>query len=61
MYRARDDLFVNLELARDGYASVATYPPNVAHVDEFTSAAAEARREGRGLWSACGSALPSGP
>ena len=61
VYRSRDDLFVNLELAEDGYASVATYPPNVAHVAEFTRAAAEARREGRGLWSACGSALPSGP
>jgi micrococcal nuclease len=61
VYRARDDLFVNLALARDGYASIATYPPNVAHVDELTAASAEARREGRGLWSACGSALPSGP
>jgi endonuclease YncB( thermonuclease family) len=33
---------------------VLTYPPNVAHVDEFTAAAARARDEGRGLWAACG-------
>jgi micrococcal nuclease len=51
----RDDgTFVNLALVEDGYASVLTYPPNVAHVDEFTAAAARAREEGRGLWAACG-------
>jgi len=54
-YVYRDDgTFVNLSLVEDGYASVLTYPPNVAHVDEFTAAAARARDEGRGLWGACG-------
>jgi micrococcal nuclease len=54
-YVYRDDgTFVNLALVEDGYASVATYPPNVAHTSEFTAAAARARDEGRGLWSACG-------
>ena len=54
-YVYRDDgTFVNLALVEDGYASVATYPPNVAHQEEFTAAAARARDEGRGLWSACG-------
>jgi micrococcal nuclease len=53
VYRARDDLFVNLQQARDGYADVATFPPNVAHVDDFTAAVAEARDAGRGLWGAC--------
>jgi endonuclease YncB( thermonuclease family) len=54
-YVYRDDgTFVNLSLVADGYASVRTYPPNVAHEAEFTSAAAEARDEGRGLWGACG-------
>jgi micrococcal nuclease len=54
-YVYRDDgTFVNLALVEDGYASVLTYPPNVAHVDEFTAAAARAREEGRGLWAACG-------
>ncbi len=54
-YVYRDDgTFVNLSLVEDGYASVLTFPPNVAHVDEFTAAAARARDEGRGLWGACG-------
>lgn len=56
VYRAKDDLFVNLALARDGYADVLTYPPNVAHADEFVAAVREARDAQRGLWKACGSA-----
>ena len=31
VYRVRDGLFVNAELVRRGYATVATFPPNVAH------------------------------
>src|SRR5207302_8447376 len=50
VFRQRDGLFVNLSLAEDGYAVPYTYPPNVAHVDEFVSAAAEARSANRGLW-----------
>ena len=56
VYRARDDLFVNMALARDGYADVLTYPPNVAHAPEFVAAVADARDHNRGLWSKCGSA-----
>lgn len=56
VYRDTDDLFVNLALARDGYADVLTYPPNVAHATEFVAAVADARDHNRGLWSACGSA-----
>ena len=48
-----DGLFVNLELARDGYADLLTFPPNIAHVDDFTAAVREARDAGRGLWGAC--------
>src|SRR3954471_21080080 len=48
VYRTKDDLFVNLALARDGYADLLTFPPNVAHVDDFTSAVREARDAGRG-------------
>lgn len=54
VYRSKDDLFVNLALARDGYADVLTYPPNVAHASEFVAAVAEARNAERGLWKACG-------
>lgn len=53
VYRASDELFVNLTLAREGYAAAATYPPNVAHTDEMVEAARRAREEGRGLWGAC--------
>ena len=54
LYRVDDGAFVNLELARQGFAGVLTIPPNVAHTSEFVAAAAEARRAGRGLWGACG-------
>ena len=53
VYRTKDDLFVNRELAQDGFADLLTFPPNVAHVDDFTAAVREARDAGRGLWSAC--------
>ena len=53
VYRSRDDLFVNAELVRGGYATVLTIPPNVAHADEFDSLARRARRNRRGLWGEC--------
>ncbi|HTN78929.1 MAG TPA: thermonuclease family protein [Acidimicrobiales bacterium] len=53
VYRVSDGLFVNLELARDGYAQQLTIPPNVAYVDQIRAAVADARREGKGLWSSC--------
>jgi micrococcal nuclease len=59
--RATDEVFVNLALVREGFAEVLTISPNVAHTEAFLSAAAEARREGRGMWSACSGAVPSGP
>ena len=54
VYRATDELFVNMAMARDGYAAALTIPPNVAYAEQFRAAAAEARDHGRGLWSACG-------
>jgi micrococcal nuclease len=48
-----DGTFVNLELVRQGYATVVTYPPDVAHAAEFQAAQQEARNAGRGLWTAC--------
>ena len=56
VYRARDDLFVNAELVRRGFATVATFPPNVAHEREFKRLARTARLSGRGLWSECAGA-----
>jgi micrococcal nuclease len=56
VHRADDDLFVNVELARGGYAEQLTVPPDVAHAGEIGDAVAQARREQRGLWApgACG-------
>ena len=56
VYRAGDGLFVNAELVRRGYATVATFPPNVAHAGEFRRLANRARLSGRGLWSRCAGA-----
>jgi micrococcal nuclease len=53
VYRASDGLFVNAELVRRGFATALTVPPNVAHADEFADLARRARRDQRGLWSAC--------
>jgi micrococcal nuclease len=55
VYRASDDLFVNLALAREGFAAALTVPPNVAHEQDFAAAAADARSADRGLWGRCGS------
>jgi micrococcal nuclease len=54
VHRRSDGLFVNLALVEDGFAAVATYPPNVAHRAGLAAAAAEAREAGRGLWQRCG-------
>ena len=50
----RDGLF-NEKLVKDGYATVATFPPNVTYVDRFLAAQRDARRHDRGLWGRCGS------
>lgn len=53
LYRVQDGAFINLRMVADGYAQVATYPPNVTHADEFVAAQASARDASRGLWEAC--------
>lgn len=45
-----DGRMFNEVLAREGYAQVATFPPNVEYVALFKEAQREAREEGRGLW-----------
>lgn len=51
VHRVEDDMFVNLELARGGYAEQLTVPPDVAHADEIGDAVTAARADGRGLWA----------
>jgi micrococcal nuclease len=48
-----DGLFVNLELARQGAATVLSIRPNTAYADVIANAVQEARRAGRGLWGTC--------
>jgi hypothetical protein len=40
----------NEVLLKDGYAQVATFPPNVKYVERFQGAQREAREADRGLW-----------
>ena len=47
-----DGTFVNAELVRQGFAQVATYPPDVTKEGEIRVAEAEARAARRGLWAA---------
>ncbi len=47
-----DGTFVNAELVRQGFAQVATYPPDVSKLAEIRAAEAEARVAKRGLWAA---------
>lgn len=53
VYKLSDGLFVNLAIARNGFAQQDTVPPNVDHAEEFRVAAASARTAGLGLWNAC--------
>jgi len=43
----------NEDIVRMGYATLATYPPNVAHVERLVEAERKARRDGLGIWDAC--------
>ena len=53
VYRVRDGLFVNAELARLGYAQPLSIPPDVRFAEHFAALARDARQHGRGLWAAC--------
>jgi micrococcal nuclease len=53
VYREPDGAFVNARLVQGGYARTLTIAPNVAHAGELADLARAARRERRGLWSAC--------
>jgi micrococcal nuclease len=48
------DTMLNAELVRQGYAQVATYPPNVKYQERFLALQREAREAGRGLWGKVG-------
>lgn len=48
-----DGELFNERMLLEGYAIVATFPPNVRYVTRFLEAARRARDQGAGLWSAC--------
>ena len=53
VYRADDGLFVNLELARRGFARALSIAPNVAYAGDFARAVSDATAAHQGLWGAC--------
>ncbi|MDD4802237.1 MAG: thermonuclease family protein [Syntrophomonas sp.] len=44
------DQMFNEVLLREGYAQLATFPPNVKYVERFTAVQKEARQQQRGFW-----------
>ena len=46
-----DGKMYNKTLLEDGYAQVATYPPNVKYVDDFLKIEKKAKENNAGLWS----------
>lgn len=48
-----EEVFVNEQLVREGFATAATYPPDVAYAELFKEAEREARENKRGLWREC--------
>jgi micrococcal nuclease len=46
-----DDVLVNLELVRQGYANAYTVAPNGRYTDAFARAEEGAREAGRGMWT----------
>lgn len=50
-----DGRMYNEVLVHDGYAQVATFPPDVKYQQWFLDAQRDARTANRGLWAACGS------
>ncbi|TSC53434.1 MAG: micrococcal nuclease [Parcubacteria group bacterium LiPW_39] len=47
------DLFVNLELVKQGFAYSYSYPPDIKYQDQLVKVQQEAREAKRGLWDAC--------
>ncbi len=45
-----DGSMFNEALLREGYAQVATFPPNTRYLERFEAAQEEAREAGRGIW-----------
>jgi micrococcal nuclease len=44
------DVFVNLELIRQGQAAISKGRPSLKYADEYQKAQTEAQESGRGMW-----------
>ena len=55
VYRAEDDLDVNLLMVEEGMAESFPFEPNTTRQAELDRAEADAKAAGRGLWPVCGS------
>jgi micrococcal nuclease len=53
VYRLPDGLFINVAMARDGFAIQLSTGLNIAHTDEIEAGVADARNGRRGLWQSC--------
>jgi len=51
----------NETLVKEGYAQIATFPPNVKYVDRFRAAQEAAREQNKGLWGLAQTVAPSEP
>ena len=54
-----DGRMLNEVLIAEGYAQVATFPPDVKYVDRMLAAQRAARDAGKGLWTACAAGPPA--
>jgi micrococcal nuclease len=52
-YAYLEDEMINNTLVEDGFAKIATFPPDVKYKDTFLASERQAREENVGLWSAC--------
>ncbi len=48
-----DNVLINDYLVRQGFARVATFPPDISHQEQFLAAEREAREQKKGLWNTC--------
>lgn len=53
VYRRPDGRFVNLAVAREGFAVERTIEPNTRHANDIAAAVTQAAAAGRGIWDLC--------
>ncbi|MEK7098194.1 MAG: thermonuclease family protein, partial [Patescibacteria group bacterium] len=56
-----NDIFINLILVQEGFATSYTYPPDIKYQNQFIEAERIAREQNKGLWGGCPIETPSTP